>query len=100
MPGPPFFHSAERRYRDDPEFHGMVDMLEAYIHRATLTASEVREAATLAAIHYEMRTGAAARRMFVATEIAKVGAACIPEGVQLGPPPVVIVDGHHYKLED
>jgi hypothetical protein len=36
-------------------FRKVVDTLEALIHDAHLTPSEIREAAVLAATHYEMR---------------------------------------------
>lgn len=45
----------ERAYRDDVAFRTVVDMLEALIHRAELSPYEVRAAAMLAVIHYEMR---------------------------------------------
>ena len=45
----------ERAYRDEPTFRTVVDMLEAMIHRAELSPHDVRAAAMLAVIHYEMR---------------------------------------------
>jgi argininosuccinate lyase len=45
----------EVRYREDANFHHVVDMLESMIHQAGLTPSEVRDASMLAAIHYELR---------------------------------------------
>lgn len=42
------------RYLNDNEFRTLVDWLEHYIHHAQFTPSEMREAATLACIHYEM----------------------------------------------
>jgi hypothetical protein len=52
----------QERYLHDPMFKNLVDMLEAAIHRADYTPSELREAAVLAAIHYEsMRV----RRQFI-----------------------------------
>jgi hypothetical protein len=52
MPFPP---TIDERYRDDPAFRQVVDMLEFVIVDARLTPLEVRQAAMLAAINYEMR---------------------------------------------
>lgn len=46
----------DERYKLDPYFHMLVDLLEKHIESAQLTPSEIREAAILATIHYEMRT--------------------------------------------
>ena len=46
----------EHRYQTDPVFRRVVDLLTAVIDQAELSPYEVREAAKLAAIHYEMRT--------------------------------------------
>ena len=40
---------------NDPEYHQLVNMLESFIERAHFTPSELREAAILASINYEMR---------------------------------------------
>jgi len=40
---------------NDPEYHQLVVMLENFIERAQFTPSELREAALLASINYEMR---------------------------------------------
>lgn len=48
--------SVEDRYRRDPQFHTVVDMLEHLIRSANMTPTEVREAAILATIHYENYT--------------------------------------------
>lgn len=45
----------EERYQTDPHFHMLVDVLTNAIAQAQYTPSELREAALLAAIHYEMR---------------------------------------------
>ena len=45
--------SAERRYQEDPQFHALVDMIYQAIVEKNYTATEVREAAMLAAIKYE-----------------------------------------------
>jgi hypothetical protein len=46
---------ARQRYCFDVEFRYLVDALEAMIHRAQFSPSELREAATFAAIRYEER---------------------------------------------
>lgn len=43
------------KYMNDPEYHNLVRMLEEFIERARFTPSELREAAVLACINYEMR---------------------------------------------
>ena len=43
------------KYMQDPQFHELVMMLESFIDRAQFTPSELREAAVLASINYEMR---------------------------------------------
>lgn len=48
--------SPEERYRHDAEFKMLVDWMEAAIHRAQYTPSEMREAALLASTHFEMHT--------------------------------------------
>lgn len=45
----------KEKYRNDPEYHQLVNMLESFIERAKFTPSELREAAILASINYEMR---------------------------------------------
>ena len=44
---------AEVRYRDDPTYHAMVDMLTSVIATLEMTPVEVREAAIYACIRYE-----------------------------------------------
>ena len=46
----------EERYQCDPWFHKLVNMLTHFIIEAKFTPSELREAAILAAIHYELST--------------------------------------------
>ncbi len=46
----------EYRYRADVNFKQLVDLMESFIHQASYTPSELREASLLAAIHYESRT--------------------------------------------
>lgn len=45
--------SVAQRYYQDATFHALVDAIEAVIHEAKYTPTEVREAAVLACIHYE-----------------------------------------------
>lgn len=45
----------EARYQSDLGFRRIVDMMEAMIHQAETTPSELREASLLAAIHLEYR---------------------------------------------
>ena len=47
--------SPKEKYMNDPEYHQLVNMLESFIDRARFTPSELREAAVLASINYEMR---------------------------------------------
>ena len=49
------YGQAAHRYRTDPAFHQIVDVLTKAIEEMHLTPGEVREAAMLAAIHFEMR---------------------------------------------
>jgi hypothetical protein len=45
----------ESRYLHDPHVKALVDFLEHSIHELRFTASEIRECAMLAAIHYGQR---------------------------------------------
>ena len=47
--------SPREKYMNDPEYHSLVVMLEQFIETARFTPSELREAAVLACINYEMR---------------------------------------------
>ena len=47
--------SPKEKYMNDPEYHELVNVLESFIERARFTPSELREAAVLACINYEMR---------------------------------------------
>jgi hypothetical protein len=47
--------TGEQRYLHDAEFKALVDMVHSMIDRLQYTPSEIRDAAMLAAIHYEMR---------------------------------------------
>jgi hypothetical protein len=51
----------QERYYRDVEFKTLVDTLETFIHRCQYTPTELREAALLAAIHYEYHN----RRFFI-----------------------------------
>ena len=47
---------AQDRYESDSNFHMLVDALESQIHACHYTPSELREAALLASIHYELHS--------------------------------------------
>lgn len=47
--------TARDKYLNDPQFRSLVDMMENYIHNVHFTPSEMREAAVMASINYEMR---------------------------------------------
>jgi hypothetical protein len=47
------YSSAERRYLNDPMFHALVTTMEQAMAQLQLTPSEIREAATYAAIRFE-----------------------------------------------
>lgn len=57
--------SPEARYQRDPMFRTIVDSLELMLADAIMTGTEIREAAILAAIHYEMRRLDKVNRIFV-----------------------------------
>ncbi len=46
----------QERYENDPFFHRLVDTLHQALREAQFTATEVREAAMLAAIHFDAHT--------------------------------------------
>ena len=46
--------TVEERYQTDPMFHTLVDIMYNMIVQAKFTPSELRDAAMLAAIRYEM----------------------------------------------
>lgn len=49
------YHDAKVRYRNDPTYHAVVQYLESILHEMRLTPGELRDAAMLAAIHFEQR---------------------------------------------
>ncbi len=50
-----WLRTPEARYHDDTTFRHLVDMMEAMMHNAQFTPSDMRVAAMLAAIHFESR---------------------------------------------
>jgi len=49
------FDSAQKRYREDPEFNRLVDYIYHVITEMIYTPSEVRDAAMLACLHFEQQ---------------------------------------------
>ena len=81
-----------RRYRDDPRFHALVSVMESYIHMGQFTPTEVREAALLATVHYEMR-------QFPSFTHLLSGVAVVEPGIRPGQPPeLLVIDGLPYRL--
>lgn len=48
------YETPREKYRNDPEYYALVRTLEGFIEKAHFTPSELREAAVLACINYEM----------------------------------------------
>ena len=87
----------ERRYRDDATYRAVVDMLEAFMHRAELTPTEIREAAHLAAMHFDMRRAPDVFR-WVGGAVAQ-GDRCQGVADPGDTPPVVFVNGVLYRRD-
>jgi hypothetical protein len=49
--------SPKDKYENDVNYKSLVDVMEEHIHQGKFTPSEMREAAVLASIHYELRHG-------------------------------------------
>ena len=49
-----FRTAVDVRYRNDPTFHALVDLLRAHLENSSYTPMELREACHLAACMYEM----------------------------------------------
>ena len=48
------YDTPRQRYMNDPQFRNLVEYMESHIRAANFTPSEMREAAVLASINYEM----------------------------------------------
>lgn len=48
-------YKMSEKYNNDPAFKMLVDMMENFMHKHEYTPSEMREAAVLASINFEMR---------------------------------------------
>ena len=57
------------RYQNDAEYKAIVDLLEIFIHRCRYSPSEMREAAVLASINYEMHRTDISETMPITTDI-------------------------------
>lgn len=48
------YHDAEERYRRDPAYKAAVQTMKSWIYEMYLTPGEIRDAAMLAAVHFEI----------------------------------------------
>jgi hypothetical protein len=69
----------DARYHVDAAFRQLVDMMEAHMHSSAYTPTEMREAALLAAIHYEHRAIRHAAGYTMSEEATKSAWATIEE---------------------
>lgn len=81
------------RYKRDPKFAALVQIIESYLHAAEFTPTEVREAAMLAATHYEMRRAPGPIRMIAGYAVVE------PAVDPRAPPEVMSIDGVPYRLD-
>jgi hypothetical protein len=79
------------RFQRDPQFAALVTMMEAYLHAAHYTPTELREAVMLAAIRYELRRVPQYMTVFSGVAVPHGEA---PYG---GPPPVLVIDGENER---
>lgn len=47
--------SPEEKYLNDSRYHQLVDFIENFLRKAEFSPSEIREAAMLACIHFELK---------------------------------------------
>lgn len=93
---PPHVLLPEDRYQRETMFRSIVDIMEAFMHRAELTPTEIREAAQLAAMHFEMRR--VDRFRWVGGAIAEHDPR-EPSAHAGDTPPAVFVNGVLYRRE-
>lgn len=58
----------DEKYKNDPDYHRLVDMLYSFIVAYRFTPSELKEAAIMAATKYEMRNPQPQQLLFFAGE--------------------------------
>lgn len=80
------------RFQRDPAFATLVNLLESFLHTTEFTPTEIREAALLAAVNYEMR------RRFVRPIHIISGIAEVEPSARPGEPPELLrIDGQLYQ---